>query len=39
MIEALKLIENGGGGNELDFVSLLRTMKEDYPKHDLWKLI
>ncbi|EJP18328.1 phosphorylase family protein [Leptospira interrogans str. FPW2026] len=38
-IEALKLIENGGGGNELDFVSLLRTMKEDYPKHDLWKLI
>ncbi|AGS80661.1 phosphorylase family protein [Leptospira phage vb_LkmZ_Bejolso9-LE1] len=38
-IEALKLIENGGGGDELDFTSLLRTMKEDYPRHDLWKSV
>jgi nucleoside phosphorylase len=32
-IEALTLIENGGGG-EIDFNSLIKVMKSDYPKNE-----
>jgi len=37
-IEALKLVENGGGG-DIDFESIIREMKIDYPKNESWKLM
>lgn len=37
-IEALKLIENGGGGN-IDFASLIREIKNDFPKNESLKNI
>ncbi|MBL0182508.1 MAG: 5'-methylthioadenosine/S-adenosylhomocysteine nucleosidase [Chitinophagaceae bacterium] len=37
-IEALRLIENGGGG-DIDFETLIREMKIDYPKNESWKLM
>ncbi len=35
-IDALKMIENGGGG-EIDSNSLITEMKKDYPKNESWK--
>lgn len=37
-IEALRLVENGGGG-DIDFDSIIREMKIDYPKNESWKQI
>ncbi len=37
-IEALILVENGGGGN-IDFGSIIREMKLDYPNNASWKQI
>jgi adenosylhomocysteine nucleosidase len=37
-IEALRLIENGGGG-DIDFENIIREMKIDYPKNESWKLL
>jgi nucleoside phosphorylase len=37
-IDALKMIENGGGG-DIDFDSLIAEMKKDYPKNESWKEI
>ena len=36
-IEALHLVENGGGG-DISFDSLIREMKNDYPNNESWKL-
>lgn len=35
-IEALRLVENGGGG-DIDFDSIIHEMKIDYPKNESWK--
>lgn len=35
-IDALKIIENGGGG-DIDFDSLIAEIKKDYPKNESWK--
>jgi len=37
-IEALRLIENGGGG-DIDFDTIIREMKIDYPRNESWKLM
>jgi adenosylhomocysteine nucleosidase len=37
-VEALRLIENGGGG-DIDFDSIIYEMKIDFPKNESWKLI
>jgi len=37
-IEALRLIENGGGG-DIDFDTIIREMKIDYPRNESWKLL
>jgi adenosylhomocysteine nucleosidase len=37
-IEALRLIENGGGG-DIDFETIIREIKIDYPKNESWKLM
>ncbi len=37
-IEALRLVENGGGG-DISFDSIIREMKIDYPKNESLKLI
>lgn len=37
-IEALRLVENGGGG-DISFDSIIREMKNDYPKNESWKLL
>jgi adenosylhomocysteine nucleosidase len=37
-IEALRLVDNGGGG-DIDFDSILREMKLDYPRNESWELI
>lgn len=36
-IEALRLVENGGGG-DIDFETIIREMKIDYPKSKSWQL-
>lgn len=37
-IEALRLIENGGGG-DIDFETIIREMKIDHPRNESWKLM
>ena len=37
-IEALRLVENGGGG-DIDFDTIIQEMKVDYPRNESWKLI
>ena len=37
-IEALRLIENGGGG-EIDFETIIREMKIDFPRNESWNLM
>ncbi len=37
-IEALRLVENGGGGN-IDFDSIIKEMKIDYPKNKSWEFM
>jgi len=38
-IEALRLIENGGGGGDISFDSITNEMKNDYPKNESWKFL
>ncbi len=37
-IDAVRLVENGGGG-EIDFSSLIKVMKSDYPKNESLKTL
>ncbi len=37
-IDALRLVENGGGGN-ISFDSIIREMKNDYPNNESWKFL
>lgn len=37
-IEALRLVENGGGG-DISFNSIIGEMKIDYPKYESWKFL
>jgi len=37
-IEALRLVENGGGG-DIDFDTIIQEMKIDYPRNESWKFL